>query len=147
MRDPTTCSVAYTTSNGVARWVSRFHRDSQPEVLHAAALSPDGGTVYLTGSLATAADGENPANALTIAMNVSSGGSFRAHVITATLHDAIGRSVAVNPDGGTVTDRRRGLHRRRGGLQNRRAPGVHGRQLCQRRPVDIEVVPLYRCSR
>ena len=35
-------------------------------------------------------------------MNVSSGGSFWAHVITATLHDVIGRSVAVNPDGGTV---------------------------------------------
>ncbi len=95
-------SVAYTTFNGVTRWVSRFHRDSQPEVLHAAALSPDGGTVYLTGSLATAAGGENPANALTIAMNVSTGGSIWAHVITATLHDAIGRSVAVNPDGGTV---------------------------------------------
>jgi hypothetical protein len=95
-------SVAYSAVTGRTKWVSRFHGGFSVEILHAAALSPDGGTFYLTGSAAVQAGGEEPAVAFTVAAKIATGAESWAKAADTGSIDAIGRSVAVNPDGGTV---------------------------------------------
>jgi len=96
-------SVGYSTLTGRTRWVSRFHRDFQPEFPEAAAISPDGRSFYLTGSVFPGGGGgEEPADALTVAAKIATGAVSWSNVVTPTSHDAIGRSVAVSPDSGTV---------------------------------------------
>jgi len=94
-------SVAYSTVTGRTKWVARFHEGLE-EVLNAAALSPDGGSIYLTGSDCLVCGGEEPNEAFTFAAKVATGAEIWRKVVTTDSPNQDGRSVAVNPDGGTV---------------------------------------------
>jgi hypothetical protein len=98
-------SVAYIKATGQTKWVSRIHRDVQPEFLEDAAISPDGRSFYLTGYVFPGGGGgEEPSDVLTVAANVSTGAQRWAKEIAPTIANgtAAGLSVAVNPDSGAV---------------------------------------------
>jgi hypothetical protein len=60
-------SVAYSVATGRTKWVSRVHRAFQPEFLDAPAISHDGRTFYLTGSvLPGGGGGEEPSDAIAV---------------------------------------------------------------------------------
>jgi len=97
-------SVAYVTATGLTRWVSRVHRDFQPEFLKAAALSPDGRSFYLTGYVfPNGGGGEEPSDVLTVA-TFASGAQRWAKEIAPTIANGTdaGLSVAVSPDSSAV---------------------------------------------
>ena len=98
-------SVAYNNVTGRTKWVSRVHRAFQPEFLAAAAISHDGRSFYLTGYVFPGGGGgEEPSDALTVAAKVLTGAQRWAKVITPSSGNtnAIGISVAVSPDSGSV---------------------------------------------
>jgi WD40 repeat protein len=94
-------SVAYSAVTGRTKWVKRF-ADSPQQLLHAAAISPDGRSFYLTGIRFVVPGGEEPGQGLTIAAKVATGAESWAKVITTDTPNQEGRSVAVSPDGSTV---------------------------------------------
>ncbi len=78
------------------------HSGGLEEVLSAAALSPDGGSIYPTGSDCPVCGGEEPNEAFTFGAKVATGAEIWRKVVTTDSPNQDGRSVAVNPDGGTV---------------------------------------------
>jgi DNA-binding beta-propeller fold protein YncE len=91
-------SVAYSAATGRTQRVSGFgDPDFETVFADAAAISPDGRSLYLTGSAASVPGA--PAQALTIAANIATGARTWSQVTEA---EEFGRSVAVSPDGSTV---------------------------------------------
>jgi WD40 repeat protein len=91
-------SVAYSAATGRTQRVSGFgDPDFETVSANAAAMSPDGHSLYLTGTAASVPGA--PAQALTVAANIATGALSWRQV---TESEEFGRSVAVSPDGGTV---------------------------------------------
>jgi len=88
---------------GRTKWVSRIVPDGfEQEFLDAAAISPDGRSLYLTGAAFVVPGGEEPAQGLTVAATIATGTQRWSKVVTTDTPNQAGRSVAVSPDGGTV---------------------------------------------
>jgi DNA-binding beta-propeller fold protein YncE len=96
--EPGYLSVVYSAATGRTERVSRFaDPDLEREFADAAAISPDGRNLYLTGSVASVPGA--PAQALTVAANIATGSLTWSQMTGAV---EVGRSVAVSPEGGTV---------------------------------------------
>jgi hypothetical protein len=97
-RDSGYLALTYSAATGRTERVSEFvDPDFEREFVDAAAISPDGRSLYLTGSGASVPAA--PAQALTIASDIATG-ALRWRQVTEAVE--VGRSVAVSPDGGTV---------------------------------------------
>jgi WD40 repeat protein len=91
-------SVAYSAATGRTQRVSGFgDPDFETVFADAAAISPDGRSLYLTGSAASVPGA--PAQALAVAANIATGARTWSQVTEA---EEFGRSVAVSPGGSTV---------------------------------------------
>jgi len=94
-------TVAYDTATGTESWVSRytgpgFNQDQG----HALSVSPDGHTVFVTGSSFEADSGSDYA---TVAYDAATGSPRWTHRLNTPGNGADeARAIAVNPDGSTV---------------------------------------------
>ncbi len=94
-------SVAYSAATGTTQWVRHFSGFGQ-ESLHAAAISPDGRSLYLTGIAFVVPGGEQPGEAVTVAARIATGAQSWATVVPPAANTDAGISVAVLPENGTV---------------------------------------------
>ena len=96
-------TIAYDAATGAVRWVARYaphggaHYSARSEYwAHAVAVSPDGGSVYVTGTI-TGPGGDGPATG-TVAYAAATG----ARAWTSTDCCVPDRSMALSPDGAVV---------------------------------------------
>jgi hypothetical protein len=92
---------AWASSGGGQRWVASY-RFGDKAVSDAVAVTPDGSTVFVTG---TTDQGESDSHFATLAYDASTGAqTWVATFLLATDHDQYGRgrAIAVSPDGSTV---------------------------------------------
>jgi PQQ-like domain len=90
-------TVAYDTTTGSQKWVARLgESNAAPDEGLSIAISPDGGSVYVTGYRT-----ESDANFLTVAYSASDGVELWKRSIDAG-GDELGRSLVVAPDGSSV---------------------------------------------
>ncbi len=86
-------TVAYAAATGAQLWTARYnHAGMGPDMAQSVAVSPDGGTVYVTGASGSA-QGYG-----TVAYNAATG----AQLWAARYNSGFAVRVAVSPDGGTV---------------------------------------------
>jgi WD40 repeat protein len=88
-------TVAYDATTGAERWVARYNIGS--EYAAALRLSPDGSTVFVTGSSSSVTGDDY----LTVAYDAATGGERWASTFQANGYGA-GVALEVSPDGGTV---------------------------------------------
>src|SRR5258708_10712963 len=93
-------TVAYNTATGAEIWRSRYATPGHGNYADALAVSPDGDTVYVTG---TTCSGPNPQHYTTVAYNAATGAQIWARQLTAGPGSQIlTASLAVGPHGSTV---------------------------------------------
>ena len=94
-------TVAYDAATGTRQWVSRHNtRGKRRSGLRSLAVSPDGTTVFVTGS---STRGASTVDYLTVAYDAATGATRWHRRYDGTGHgDDWARSVAVSPDGATV---------------------------------------------
>jgi putative pyrroloquinoline-quinone binding quinoprotein len=88
-------TVAYDSATGAALWQTRYNAINRRNL----AVSPDGSTVFLTGS-ATSSPGYF--HFLTAALDATTGAQLWAASFRKGFHVGEGSAVAVSPDGSTV---------------------------------------------
>ena len=98
---PDYATVAYNAATGAQRWVKRYNGPGNSnDLAYSAAVSPDGGTVYVTGESDGTTSGSDQA---TIAYNAATGARRWVKRYNGPGNDNDGAfSVAVSPSGGTV---------------------------------------------
>jgi outer membrane protein assembly factor BamB len=105
-QNPDYTVIAYNTVTGAVRWTGRYTGDFHEDILEAAAFGPDGGTLYLTGSAVVFEGGGGKGTlGFTVAADAATGAERWGRLAFGHFtegHDAVGISVAVSPDGGTV---------------------------------------------
>ena len=92
---------AWASSGGSQRWTASYHFGDKA-FSDAVAVTPDGSTVFVTG---TTDQGESDSHFATLAYDASTGAEkWVATFLLATDHDQYGRgnAIAVSPDGSTV---------------------------------------------
>jgi len=99
-------TVAYNAATGAQLWASRYHGPGEPPFGHlgdeafSLAVSPDGGTVFVTGPSVGATSGLDYA---TVAYNAATGAQRWVSRYNGPADgNDLARSVAVSPDGATV---------------------------------------------
>jgi PQQ-like domain len=94
-------TVAYSAATGRPRWASRYRGPGNgDDIAAAAAISPDGATVFVTGSSLGTTSGNDYA---TVAYNAATGAQLWASRYNGPGNgDDHAVAVAVSPDGGTV---------------------------------------------
>src|SRR5262249_25684965 len=89
-------TVAYNAATGAQRWVSRYNG---PAEAHSMAVSPDGGTVFVTGGRY----GPTKGDYATVAYNAATGAQLWARRYNGPVNgNDFAQSGAVSPGGGTV---------------------------------------------
>jgi DNA-binding beta-propeller fold protein YncE len=93
-------TIAYSAATGAARWVHRYSSSYGTSQGHALAVSPGGGTVYVTGFSDGSASQEDY---LTVAYNAANGAQLWARRYNGPCNGTDeATSVAVSPGGTTV---------------------------------------------
>ncbi len=93
-------TIAYSAATGATRWVRRYSSSHGTSQGHALAVSPGGGTVYVTGFSAGATSGDDYA---TIAYNAATGARLWARRYNGPGNGTDeASSLAVSPAGGAV---------------------------------------------
>ncbi|MGI9006617.1 MAG: hypothetical protein ACR2FU_10540 [Streptosporangiaceae bacterium] len=95
-------TVAYDSATGAQLWSSRYNGPGgETDIPFAIGISPDGGTVYVTGESVGA--GSSAADYATIAYNAKSGAQIWLQRYNGPGNTGdVAKSLAVSPDGGTV---------------------------------------------
>jgi WD40 repeat protein len=93
-------TVAYNAATGAQMWRSRYATPGHGNLADAVAVSPDGDTVYVTG---TTNNAPNPQHYTTVAYNAATGAQIWARQLTAGPGSPmLAASLAVGPHGSTV---------------------------------------------
>jgi DNA-binding beta-propeller fold protein YncE len=94
-------TIAYSTTTGAQLWVSKYNDLSNYGAeANSVAVSPDGHTVFVTGSDNAASNGEDY---VTVAYNAATGAQLWVSRYDGAAHgNDTASKVAVSPDGGTV---------------------------------------------
>jgi hypothetical protein len=97
-------AIAYNTVTGATRWTGTFTGADHRSTLADAAFSPDGSTVYMTGTAVVLFDGGGiNTYAFTAAVSATTGAELWGTLASkADGVNSYGSSLAVSPDGGTV---------------------------------------------
>ena len=96
-------TVAYDTATGAKQWIRQYSANGRPMQAKAIAVSPDGSTVYVTGT-----SGARPANGVaytrivTIAYGAATGSPLWRANYGVRKQNSSAVALAVSPDGSTV---------------------------------------------
>src|SRR5262249_12076254 len=105
-QNPDYTAIAYNTVTGVRKWVHSYSGASQADNLFGAVFSPGGGSIYMTGSAVVfQSGGGKDTLGFTAAASAATGTQQWGRLNfghNTEGRDAVGESVAVSPDGGTV---------------------------------------------